>query len=151
MPTTIYAYTKKQNAFTEIVMALPENQGPEDETRATELCTISGITYVAIPDSMTLPEQPPELDIAPVTLTPELKAAIRAESTHCQFIDERRQAMIRSRYTAEDETGMTRMGLKQSLGVAQMTDDQKHRLFEYDGWVEHCLAWAKAERAKLGL
>ena len=133
-------------------MALPDNQGPEDDTRATELCTIAGITYVAVPDSMTLPEQPPELDIfVHVTLAPELKAAIRAESTHCQFIDERRQAMIRSRYTAEDETGMTRMGLKQSLGVAQMTDDQKRRLFEYDAWVEHCLAWAKGERAKLGL
>ena len=132
-------------------MVLPDNQGAEDETRATELCTIAGITYVSVPDTMPLPEQPPELDIKPVTLTPELKAAIRTESTHCQFIDERRQAMIRSRYTAEDETGMARMGLKQSLGVAQMTDDQKRRLFEYDGWVEHCLAWAKGERTKLGL
>jgi hypothetical protein len=151
MSTSIYAYRKASNAHTEIVMALPDNQGQDDETRATELCTIAGITYVAVPDTMALPEQPPELDIKPVTLTPELKTAIRAESTHCQFIDERRQAMIRSRYTAEDETGMTRMGLKQSLGVAQMTEDQKRRLFEYDGWVERCLAWAKGERAKLGL
>ena len=151
MTTTIYSYAKKQNAWTEIVMVLPDNQGSDDDTRATELCTIEGVTYVAIPDSMTLPEQPPELDIQPITLTPELKAAIRDASPHCAFIDERRAAMIRSRYTADDETGMTRMGLKQSLGVAQMTDEQKRRLFEYDGWVEHCLAWAKAERAKLGL
>ena len=151
MNTSIFSYRKASNEWTEIVMSLPDNQGQDDDIRATELCTIDGITYVCVPDSMTLPEQPPELDIKPVTLTPELKAAIRSNSTHCTFIDERRQAMIRSRYTAEDETGMTRMGLKQSLGVAQMTDDQKRRLFEYDAWVEHCLAWAKGERAKLGL
>jgi hypothetical protein len=135
-------------------MALPDNQGPEDETRATELCTIAGITYVAIPDSMTLPEQPPELDIKPVTLTPELKAAIRAESTHCQFIDERRQQMLRAKYSADDESHMSRVSQKALLsgeGVAAIPMDLLVKMRAYDAHAEACVAWAKAERAKLGL
>jgi hypothetical protein len=151
MPTTIYSYTKKQNAFTEIVMALPDNQGPEDDTRATELCTISGITYVAIPDSMTLPEQPPELTIAPVTLTPALKAAIKAASVHVSFINERRQAKIRAVYSADDEAYFNRMALTALLSGTGLTPAQTATLTAYNGHVESCVQWAADERAKLGL
>jgi hypothetical protein len=151
MPTSIYKYKKQQNAWTEIVMRFPDSAGSNDELHCTELCTIDADTYVAVPDDMTLPEQPPEIKIEKVTLTPELKAAIRASSVHSQFIDDRRQQLIRSRYSLDDEQYMTRLGLKQSLGLEQMTADQKLRLREYDAYVEECLLWAKQQRASLGL
>lgn len=132
-------------------MRFPDSTGTEDELHCTELCTLDGITYVSVPEGVDLPEQPPEITIEPIALTPELKAAIRAASTHCQFIDERRQHMIRAKYSADDEAYMTRIGLKQGLGVSEMTEDQKRNLFAYDAHVEACLAWAKNERAKLGL
>lgn len=151
MPTSIYQYKKTQNTWTEITMRFPNATGSNDDPHCTELCTIDGITYVSAPDELTLPEQPPEIKIEKVTLTPELKAAIRAASVHSQFIDERRQQLIRARYSLDDEQYMTRLGLKQSLGLEQMTDDQKLRLREYDAYVEECLLWAKQQRASLGL
>lgn len=132
-------------------MRFPDSSGSNDELHCAELCTIDGDTYVAVPDELTLPEQPPELKIEKATLTPELKATIRAASVHSQFIDERRQQMIRSRYSLDDEQYMTRLGLKQSLGLLQMTDEQKLRLRDYDAFVEECLLWAKQQRASLGL
>jgi hypothetical protein len=151
MTATIYSYTKKQNAYTEIVMALPDNTGPEDETRATELCTIAGITYVAIPDSMSLPEQPPELTIEPVTLTPELKAAIKANSVHVSFINGRRHDKIRAVYSADDEAYFNRMALSALLSGTGLTPAQTATLTAYNDHVEACVQWAADERAKLGL
>ena len=151
MTTSIVKYTKSANEWTDIVMRFPDSTGAEDELHCTELATIDGVTYVAVPDAVTLPDQPPEITIEPVTLTPELKAAIRATSTHCAFIDERRQLKIRARYSPDDETYMTRIGLKQALNAGQMTPDEGQKLMAYNAYVEQCLSWAKGERAKLGL
>ena len=151
MPTSIVKYTKAADKWTDIVMRFPDSTGADDELHCTELCTLDGVTYVAVPDGVKLPEQPPEITIEPVTLTPELKAAIRAASPHCAFIDERRQLKIRARYSPDDETYMTRIGLKQALNAGQMTPEEGRKLMEYNAYVEECLAWAKGERAKLGL
>ncbi len=151
MPTSIVKYRKASNAWTDIVMRFPDSAGRDDELHCTELCEIEGVTYVAVPDGVQLPEQPPEITIEPATLTPELKSAIRAASTHCTFIDERLQLMIRTRYSPDDETYMTRIGLKQALNAGQMTPEEVRKLMEYNAYVEECLAWAKGERAKLGL
>jgi len=151
MPTSIVKYKKSSDEFTEIVMRFPDSTGSEDEVHCTELCTIDGITYVAVPDGLDLPEQPPEITVEPADLTAELKAAIRAESPHCAFIDERRQIKIRALYAPDDETYMTRIGLKQALQVGAMSKAEGEALLEYNAHVESCIAWAKAERAKLGL
>jgi hypothetical protein len=151
MPTSIVKYTKAADEFTEIVMRLPDSTGAEDEVHCTELCTIDGVTYVAVPDALTLPEQPPEITVEAVELTPELKAAIRAASPHCAFIDERRQLKIRALYSPDDETYMTRIGLKQALNAGQMSQSEGAALMAYNAHVEACIAWAKGERAKLGL
>lgn len=151
MPTSIYKYTKSADAYTDIVMALPDSMGADDEVHCTELCEIDGVTYVAVPESVTLPDQPPEITVEAVTLTPELKAAIRAASPHCAFIDERRQLKIRAAYTPDDETYMTRIGLKQALNAGAMSPSEGAALMAYNTHVEGCIAWAKGERAKLGL
>jgi len=151
MSTSIVKYTKAANEWTDIVMVFPDSTGADDEQHCTELCTLDGVTYVAVPDGVALPEQPPEITIQPAELTSELKKAIRAASVHCAFIDERRQQKIRAMYSPDDETYMTRIGLKQALQAGQMTADEGRKLMEYNSYVEECLAWARQERAKLGL
>jgi len=48
--TTIYSYAKFSTPHTVIQMTLPDNQGADDSLRCTELCTLDGTTYVAVPD-----------------------------------------------------------------------------------------------------
>jgi len=151
MPTSIVKYTKSANEWTDIVMRFPDSTGADDETHCTELCTLDGVTYVAVPDNVTLPEQPPEITVEPVTLTPELIAAIREASQHCAFIDERRQMMIRSRYSIDDEQYMNRLCAAHFVGATKITAAQLKMTREYHTYIEQCIAWAKAERAKLGL
>lgn len=151
MKTSIVEYKKSANSHTEIVMRFPDSLGENDELHCTEIATVNGITYVAVPDGIVLPDQPPEITLKNTVMTQELKMAIRLNSPHCQFIDERRQMKIRAKYTLDDEQYMTRLALKQSLGMEPMTNDQKLRLREYDAYVEECLNWARDERAALGL
>lgn len=151
MTITIYAYRKAANAYTDIVMVLPDNAGHDDEHRATELATIDGITYVAVPGALTLPEQPPEIDPQPVTLTPELRERIKAESVHCQWIAQRLIDRIRARYTVDDEAYFTRILLGKLAGTYTMLPGEPERIAQYQRDTEEARAWAKAERAKLGL
>ena len=51
----IYAYTKVSTPYTTIQMALPYEMDAENQ--CTELCTLEGVTYVSVPDSVTLPDQ----------------------------------------------------------------------------------------------
>ena len=67
---------------------------------STELCTIDGVTYVSVPDD-DLPEQAAQISasiVNPVTLTTELREAIKAASPHCALIHERMEAKIRDKY-----------------------------------------------------
>ena len=54
----------------------------DEETKATELCTIGDDTYISVPDEMTIPDQPECINLEEVTLTDELKASIKAASPH---------------------------------------------------------------------
>lgn len=137
MPT-IYAYTKHQTPHTDICMLLPDSQGADDALHCTELATVSGITYVCVPDGVQLPEQPPEIDPQPVNLTPELLASIKAASPHVQLINERVVQKIRQRYTAEQEIALLR---------GQPSDGYK----AYNTYVEECRAWGAQQKAELGL
>lgn len=83
-------------------MALPDSQGVNDELHCTELCTLDGVTYVAVPAGVTLPDQPTEITMKVVTLTPELKSAIKAASPHVALISERMIQKIRGTYTIDD-------------------------------------------------
>lgn len=152
----IIAYTKTQDAWTTYTLALPDNQadpaGGED-LRCTELCTLDGVTYVAVPDGVTLPEQPAQIadTVTPVTLTPELRDRIKSASTHCQFIDARMQDKIRARYSAEDEMYFARIGAGVALGKYTLEPGEEAALTEYGAYVEGVRQWGRAERAKLGL
>lgn len=149
--TTIYSYAKFSTPHTIIQMALPDNQGLDDSLRCTELCTIDGTTYVAVPDGLTLPAQPAEITVAPVVLTDALKAQIKAASPHVQLIYERTEALIRARYTASDEAKFARLGVGVALGAYTFTAGEQDELLEFGAHCEAARKWGRDERAGLGL
>jgi hypothetical protein len=53
------------------------NTQDENATPATLLAEIDGWRYVSVPDATVLPEQPPEINWTPVTLTPELREQLK--------------------------------------------------------------------------
>lgn len=111
------------------------------------------MTYVAVPDGVTLPEQPAQIadTLQEVALTPELREQIKTASPHCAFIAERMQAQIRARYSAEDEMYFARIGTGVVLGKYTFEPGEEVALTEYGLYVEAVRQWGRAERAKLGL
>ena len=145
----IYAYTKVSTPYTTIQMALPYEMGSENQ--CTELCTLEGVTYVSVPDSVTLPDQPAELTITEATITPELREQIKAASPHCALIAERMEARIRSKYSLSDEAYFARIGVGAALGVYQFEPGEQDEMLAFGAWVESARQWGRDERAKLGL
>ena len=131
----IYAYTKYVDAIRTVEMLLP---GSGMERQGQELATIDGITYVFVPDTATLPPQPPEITVAPVTLTDALRHSIKAASPHVWLINERVVAMIRQRYSVDDEIKMLRIAPSDETTA-------------YNAYVEECRAWGREQKAEMGL
>lgn len=111
------------------------------------------MTYVAVPEGVTLPEQPAQIadTLQEVALTPELREQIKTASPHCAFIAERMQAQIRARYSAEDEMYFARIGTGVALSKYAFETGEEAALAEYGAHVEGVRQWGRAERAKLGL
>ena len=149
--TTIYSYSKVPTEFTVIQMAFPDSMGVDDALHCTELCTLDGVTYVAVPADVALPEQPPEITIEPVDMTPELREQIKAASPHCALIAERVEARIRSKYSLSDEAYFARIGVGAALGVYEFEAGEQDEMLAFGAWVESARQWGRDERAKLGL
>lgn len=151
MTTSIVRYQKISTPYTVIQMALPDSMGVDDALHCTELCTLDGVTYVAIPAGVTLPEQPPEITVLPVDMTPEMREQIKSASPHCALIAERMEARIRSKYSLSDEAYFARIGVGAALGVYQFEPGEQDELLAFGAYVEACRQWGRDERAKLGL
>ncbi len=149
--TSIRAYRKVSTPHTTIQMTLPDNQGADDGLRCTELCTIEGVTYVAVPDGVTLPAQPPELAVAPAALTFELKEQIKAASPHVALIYERTEQKIRAVYSINDEAKFARIGVGAALGVYTFGAGEQDELIAFGDYVEAARQWGRDERSLLGL
>ena len=145
----IYAYTKVSTPYTIIQMALPYEM--DSENQCTELCTLDGVTYVAVPDSVTLPDQPAELTITEATITPELRDQIKAASPHCRLITERMEMRISSKYSLSDEQYFARIGVGAALGAYTFAPGEQDELLAFGAYVEAARQWGRDERAKLGL
>jgi hypothetical protein len=117
----------------------------------TELCTIGDITYLAVPDGVTLPAQPAEITLTPVTLTPELRAQIKAASPHVAFIAERMVQKIRAAYSIDDEMFFARIGVGAATGMYEPTPGELVDMQAFGEFVESVRQWGRAERAKLGV
>lgn len=151
MTTSIVRYQKVSTPHTSILMAFPDSMGVDDALHCTELCTLDGVTYVAIPAGVTLPEQPPEITVLPVDITPELREQIKTASPHCALIAERMEARIRSKYSLSDEAYFARIGVGAALGVYQFEPGEQDEMLAFGAWVESARQWGRDERAKLGL
>lgn len=115
----------------------------------TELCTLDGITYIAVAGE--LPAHSPLLTVSEVIVDEVIKEKIKAVSPHTQLIYDRMEAQIRERYAADDEMFLTRIGVGQALGVYQMTAGEQAELMAYQTFVENVRQWGREQRAELGL
>lgn len=134
--TYIVSYQKFINSERSVEMALPLSDG--NQPTGQELATVDGITYVAIPDDAILPDQPQEITVSTVTLTPELKAQISANSPSTQLINQLVVEKIAEKYSINDEIKLIRT--------------QPNAQFdEYNAYVESCRTWGREQKALLGL
>ena len=141
----IVSYQKKSDAYTVYQLNAPDG--------STELCTIDGITYVSVPDGE-LPEQPAQIAasvIDPVTLTTELREAIKAASPHCQLIHQRMEDKIRERYSLSDEQYFSRIASGAALGYYTFETGEAESLQAFGLYVESVRQWGREQRALLGL
>lgn len=149
--TTIYSYTKVLTEHSVIKMALPAQHRDDDALTCVELCTLDGVTYVAVPTGAELPEQPAEITAVEVVLTPELRNQIKAASSHCALIAERMEMRIRAKYSQSDEQYFARIGVGVALGSYEFEPGEQDALLAFGAHVEEARQWGRDERARLGL
>jgi hypothetical protein len=145
----IIKYQKVTDLHTTYTLAEPDYH--DGDARCTELATLNGITYVHVPDSITLPIQPEQITVEEVTLTPELREEIKAVSPCVRLSYKRLQDRIRSRYSLEDEAYYTRISVGVLMGTYEMQPGELDELAAYQAWVEKCREIARLERAVWGL
>lgn len=150
---TIVSYRKTSDAHATYELHMPDAQGAEGEIYCAELGTIDGLTYVSVPPGVTLPEQLPQVaaTLQTVTLTPELRAQLKAISPHCVLISERMVQKIRASYSIDDEMFFARIGVGAAAGMYQPTPGELAEMQAFGEFVEAVRQWGRAERAKLGL
>lgn len=151
MPASIFSYQKVPTPYTVIQAVLPDSTGVNDGLHCTELCTIGGITYLSVPDGVTLPDQPQEIELTPITLSPELREQIKAASPHAQLIAERMLQKIREQYSVDDEMFFSRIGVGAATGMYTPTAGEMADMQAFGQFVEGVRQWGRAEREKLGL
>lgn len=132
----IVSYQKHIDSIRTVEIRLPEDVSMQ--RIGTELATINGVTYVSLPDNTVLPEQPAEITVAAVDLTPDLKQSISDASPHVKLIRQRVSDKIAERYSTGDEIKLIRTAPSAEFEA-------------YNAYAEDCRAWGRAERAKLGL
>lgn len=135
--TYIVAYQKFINSDRTVEINLPV----EEDTHyriGDELATVEGITYVAIPDGIELPEQPPEIDVEVVILEDHEKKLISAISPLVKLINDEVKNNIAEKYSIADEIKLLRTQPSEAFD-------------EYNTFVESCRAIGKSKKALLGL
>jgi hypothetical protein len=149
----IISYQKTSDAYATYDLHMPDVQDAEGQIYCTELGTIDGLTYVSVPPGVTLPEQLPQVaaTLQTVTLTPELRAQLKATSPHCALIAERMVQKIRARCSIDDEMFFARIGVGAAAGMYTPTPDELAEMQAFGVFVEAVRQWGRAERAKLGL
>ena len=143
--THIVSYQKQSDAYTVYQLNAPEG--------STELCTIDGVTYVSVPDD-DLPEQAAQISasiVNPVTLTTELREAIKAASPHCALIHERMEAKIREKYSLSDEQYFSRISSGAALGLYTFEAGESVALQAFGAYIESVRQWGREQRGQLGL
>ncbi len=102
---------------------------------------------------MTLPEQPDEIaaSVESVTITPELREAIKTASPHCRLISERMIDQIRARYSVDDELFYARIMIGAGAGLYELQAGEAEEVAAFKTHVETVREWGREQRAALGL
>lgn len=149
------AYRKNVTAITTHYLHLPD--APQGTQAAQELCTLpDGRTVVMLADGYTLPaNQPPEIaasvELLPSPLPAELRELIKQHSPQVQLTYVRTQALIRSKYSADDEAYFARIGVGVALGAYTFEPGEQAELLAFGAFVEEARNWGRAQRVELGL
>lgn len=128
--------------------------GPDGDDTAdtlTEIAELDGWRYVAVPEGITS-TVPAELTTwEPVTLTPELREAIKAASPHAQLIAQRVVELIRAKYPLDEELYFARIAVGALQNSYTLLPGEAEALAQYQTDVEAAREWGRTERAKIGL
>lgn len=153
MPTII-SYKKYIDSQITRTLNLPSDAS--HHSLGTELATLAdGLTYVSIPDGVSLPvDQPVEIAagiVNPVTLTATQIAELKIASPHARLISQQMQDKIRATYSIEDEQFFSRIGVGVALGAYVFGPGEQADLLAFGAFVESVRQWGRAERTNLGL
>ena len=133
---------------------IPGPTGTDYRPRAeglTELAELDGWRYVAVPEGV-VPDVPEALTTwEPVTLTTELRDAIKAVSPHAQLIAQRVIDRIRAKYPLDDELYFARIAMGALQGSYTLLEGEADALAQYQADVEAAREWGRLARAELGL
>lgn len=150
--TYIISYQKFTDSLRTVEIRRPLIDG---EFVGTELATVDGTTYIAMPDGVTLSsDQPEEIStsiVNPAALDSELRAAIKSASPHCSLISARMIDQIRGAYSIDEEMYFARIGVGAATGLYSPTSDEMQELTVFVEFVEAVREWGRGEREKLGL
>ncbi len=155
MPT-LFAYQKVTDAITTHTLRLPEEKNIS-EPAGQELATLAdGRTIVCLFDGHELPTDQPaaiqgSIEPLPSPLPDAMREEIRAASPHIQLINSRLIERIRAKYSPDDEAYFSRITIGTLLRTYTMTAGEQAAVAAYQATAEDARAWAKGERAKLGL
>jgi len=140
-----YKYQRTTDQFT--TWYFRNNQDNE----ATEIGEVDGWHYVFVPEGVTLPDQPAEINWTAVTLTDTLREAIKTASPQCRLIASRMVEQIRASYSIDDEMYFARIGVGAATGLYTPTADEMQAMTVFGEFVEGVRQWGRDERAKIGL
>lgn len=134
--SSIVRYQKFIDAVYTVEISLPVDE--QGQRVGQEIATVDGYTYVSLPDGATLPAQPAEITVEPVTVTETVKAEISAASPHVQLINQRVKEMIAQQYSIEDEIKLIRTAPSEEFDI-------------YNDFAEACRQWGRDQKALIGL
>ena len=96
------------------------------------------MTYLHIPDEVTLPTQPAQITVETVDLDDTLRSQIKQASPHIDLINRRVVEAIRERYSIEDEIKLIRLAPSDESTA-------------YNAYVESCRDVGREQKAAIGL
>lgn len=135
--TYIVAYQKFINSERTIEINLPFEENTHRRI-GDELATVEGTTYVAIPDGVDLPEQPPEITVEAVVLEDLEKKLICSISPLVRVINDEVKNSIAEKYSLADEIKLLRTQPSAAFD-------------EYNVFAEACRQVGKNKKKALGL
>ncbi len=115
------------------------------------LCALGDLTYITVPEGVTIPDQHPEITLELVVVDYGLRELLKKNSRAVQLIDQSVIDRIRSAYSLDDEQYFARIGVGVALGAYTFEPGEQESLVAFGAYVEECRQWGRAQRTALGV